>query len=288
MNHHRLRERLARYRLAGSADASSQSIADPWPAKVEHLRNLIAARRRRLDGRRHQSTEIEVGQEIAPGVHLRQRIYDHSLGLPVPPSKLPRDMMLDASLLPLVAFDTETTGLGSGTGQWVWMIGLLEYRQDQWKLSQWWLSRPGSEGLFLEAAHESVSRSCTLLSYNGRAFDVPMLRTRHHLHGMHNPFENKPHLDLLLSVRRRYRGQWPNCRLATVERELLDRPRSDDLPGSQAPEAWRQFLRSGRIQGVAQVLEHNRMDLESLVHLLGHLASIPDERCLVRMSHACP
>ncbi len=278
MDHRRLRERLAHYRAGATTVETSAVESDPWPARVAHLRALVHARERRMAGARAKPAkpvEVDVGKEIAPGVMHVERHYDGAAAspLPSPPGIQPDGSNWPDANAPLLLFDTETTGLGSGAGQWVWMVGLLIYADRRWSLRQWWLSRPGSECLYLEAIAAALPSGFVLLSYNGRSFDVPMLRTRHQLHGLANPFENRTHVDLLHAVRRRYRGLWSDCRLATVERELLGRQRVDDLPGSQAPQAWREFLRAGATAAVAQVLEHNRIDLESLVHLLGHLAA---------------
>lgn len=278
MDHRRLRERLAHYRAGAATAATSVAESDPWPARVAHLRALVQARERRLAGagraKPAEPVEFEVGKEIAPGVMYLERHYDGAAGqtLPPPPGIQPDGSEWPDANAPLL-FDTETTGLGSGAGQWVWMVGLLIYAEQRWSLRQWWLGRPGAECLYLEAIAAALPAGFVLLSYNGRSFDVPMLRTRHQLHGLVNPFENRTHVDLLHAVRRRYRGHWSDCRLATVERELLGRQRVDDLPGSQAPQAWRDFLRAGTTTAVAQVLTHNRIDLESLVHLLRHLAA---------------
>lgn len=275
VDHRRLRERLAHYRAGATTVAPGTAASDPWPARVAHLRALVQAREQRLAGtRRAEPVAVDVGKEIAPGVMYAERHYESPSThvLPLPPDRQPDGSDWPEVDAPLLLFDTETTGLGSGAGQWVWMVGMLIYSSKRWFLRQWWLSRPGSECLYLEAIADALPAAFNLLSYNGRSFDVPMLRTRHQLHGLVSPFENRPHLDLLHAVRRRYRGCWSDCRLATVERELLGRQREDDLPGSQAPQAWRSFLRGGSSAAVGQVLEHNRVDLESLVHLVRYLA----------------
>ena len=85
---------------------------------------------------------------------------------------------------------------------------------------------------------------------------------------------------LLHPVRRFYRGVWENCRLATVERELLGVMREDDLPGSEAPAAWLHYLRGGSAEKLRRVAHHNAQDLSSLAGLLLHLESLNDAACL--------
>jgi uncharacterized protein len=78
----------------------------------------------------------------------------------------------------------------------------------------------------------------------------------------------------LYPTRRRYKGRWENCRLATIERQVLGVVREDDLPGSEAPAAWLSFLRGGSARNLRRVADHNRQDLASLGGLLVHHANL--------------
>jgi len=174
----------------------------------------------------------------------------------------------------LLCFDTETTGLAGGTGTRAFMIGAADWMDDgRLRLRQLMITRLGAERAMLEAFREWLDPGTVLVSYNGRSYDAPLLNTRYRLARMASPLQGLAHLDLLHPVRRRWRGLWPNCRLATVERELLGVAREDDLPGSQAPAAWLHYLRCGRGVGrLNRVLAHNAQDLRSLGGLLGRLA----------------
>ena len=70
-----------------------------------------------------------------------------------------------------------------------------------------------------------------------------MLATRYRLARRANPLAGLSHVDLLYPSRRRWRGVYENCRLATIERHVLRVVREDDLPGAQAPAAWLSYLR---------------------------------------------
>ena len=80
------------------------------------------------------------------------------------------------------------------------------------------------------------------INYNGRSYDAPLLKGRYCIHRQTHAFDDRRHVDILYPVRRAYRGVWANCRLQTVERELLGIVRDDDLPGAEAPAAWLAFL----------------------------------------------
>ncbi len=113
-----------------------------------------------------------------------------------------------------------------------------------------------------------------LVSYNGKCYDAPLLATRYRLARLPNPLAGLAHLDLLHPVRRHWKGQWENCRLATAERQLLGVVREDDLPGSEAPAAWLTYLRGGSAANLRRVAEHNAQDLKSLAGVLLHMAAL--------------
>ncbi|MCG6862083.1 MAG: ribonuclease H-like domain-containing protein [Chromatiaceae bacterium] len=163
--------------------------------------------------------------------------------------------------------DTETSGLAGGTGTWAFLCGLMRFEAHGFLLRQYLLTRLDAEGPYLEAIAAELETAGLLITYNGKSFDGPLLVTRLRLAGLSVPFEDKPHLDLLHLIRRAFARLWPDCRLATAERRLLDFARVGDLPGAEAPAAWLAWLRQGDVEGLAAVLRHNRLDLLSLLAL---------------------
>lgn len=164
--------------------------------------------------------------------------------------------------------DTETTGLSGGSATVVFLVGVARYRDGCLRLRQYLITRFAAEEAMLRALGRDIRGSETLVSYNGKSFDLPLLAARFRLHGLKNPLTVLPHLDLLHPVRRRFAKVWENCRLATVERRLLGVGRKDDLPGSEAPRAWLDYVREQRWRRLQGVLRHNRYDLISLAVLL--------------------
>jgi len=214
------------------------------------------------------------GEEIAPGLHL----IEHRLPWPVAPVlSLGFDARIaQAHSADLVCFDTETTGLAGGTGTRAFMIGIAQWREDALHIRQWFITRLQAERALLAAFADALNGAGVLVSYNGRSYDAPLLRTRFRLARMHEPLTDRAHVDLLHPVRRRYRGRWENCRLATIERRVLGVVREDDLPGSEAPAAWLRYLRGGCARDLGRVAEHNRQDLASLAGLLLHLGRVSE------------
>jgi uncharacterized protein YprB with RNaseH-like and TPR domain len=174
----------------------------------------------------------------------------------------------------LLVLDTETTGLESGTGTLVFVIGLVRWSASRQTLVQLILPEPAGERAFLEALATELETAVGLLSYNGRGFDVPRLRSRMRLQRLDDQRLDLPHLDLLYPTRRLVRGWLPDARLKTVEEGLLATVREDDLPGEFAPEVYRTLQLEGRDTGVADVVRHNALDVENLPRLAGCLSRV--------------
>jgi len=174
----------------------------------------------------------------------------------------------------LVFLDTETSGLAGGTGTIVFMLGLARIEGDELVVRQYQLTGFSGEAPMLEDADIWLREADALVSYNGKCFDVPLLSTRARLAGVRDRCAGMAHLDLLHPTRRAFARRWSDCRLATAERDLIGFRRHDDLPGSEAPLAWFDYLHrgdAGRLPGVAQ---HNHWDLVSLAVLLPALAAV--------------
>ncbi len=214
------------------------------------------------------------GRAIAPGVlYVEERfVWDDGLDALLPP-RWPDGRAVARERF--LCFDTETTGLAGGTGTRAFMIGAADWHAGMLRVRQLYLTALGGETAMLDCFAAWLAPERVLISYNGRCYDAPLLAARYRLARRANPLAGLAHVDLLHGVRRRYRGVWENCRLATVERELLRIVREDDLPGAEAPGAFLAYLRQGHTHDLARVLEHNRQDAVSLARLLQWLAGGP-------------
>ena len=214
------------------------------------------------------------GKEIAIGVQLVEQTL-----VVAPVDELVSLPWGDAAPIErhrLVFFDTETTGLAGGVGTKAFMIGAARIENERLCLRQWYLTKLAGEQAMLRAFSDSLPEQPVFVSYNGLSYDAPLLKGRYRIHRQQHPFESMRHVDLLYATRRRYRGRWENCRLQTIERHALGILREDDLPGSEAPKAWLDFLRGRSSTNLGRVVGHNRQDLLSLCSLLNHLCDLRD------------
>lgn len=290
-----LRQRLHALRPRESAPPAVARAPDPaWAERLARLRQLAADRPgpALAHGRTHAGTESGLpGREIAPGLHLHEvrvgELRVRLAGLELPERLCapwaPGETPVRADLC---LFDTETSGLVGGAGLKVFLLGTLRWDGEGWLLRQYLLTRMRGEAALVEAWVAECRSASRLVSYNGKRFDVPAMRTLETLHGRDAGASERGHWDLLYPVRRAFRGHWPDCRLTTAERMLAGRERAHDLPGSEAPRVWREYLVRGETRDLVRVMQHNRMDLEALLRVLRALLAMPCERFAPKRSRS--
>lgn len=170
--------------------------------------------------------------------------------------------------------DTETTGLSGGAGTVVFAYGLGFVRDDTLVVEQLFLRDFGEERAVLEHLAQRLAEFPVPVTFVGKSYDRHRIAARLAVHKVKAPVLTDVHLDLFHVVRRLYAKRWPDTRLCTAEQRLLGLHRHDDLPGSEAPAAFLQWVRD-RTGPVDRVLEHNRLDVLSLVALLGAIGGSP-------------
>jgi uncharacterized protein YprB with RNaseH-like and TPR domain len=186
----------------------------------------------------------------------------------------------DEPLLSQAYIDTETTGLSGGSGTVAFLIGMATIDGHELKITQWLMTRFSAEATILQAFGNALETGHRLVSYNGKSFDLPLLLTRYRMQGIPPSFAGHSHLDLLHPVRRLFGKRWPDCRLTTVEKQLLRFERHNDLPGAEAPQAWFDYLKRGNAGRLLRVVEHNYLDIVSLAATHTAIAAtISDPTC---------
>ncbi len=163
--------------------------------------------------------------------------------------------------------DTETSGLAGGTGTFAFLIGIGYVEEDRFRVTQFLMRDPRGEAAMLEELAVLAAGRRDLVTYNGGSFDLPLLETRFALNGLRSPFHGARHLDLLHPARRLFKPRHENARLSTLEREVLEVERDDDIPGDRIPQVFFDFLRHGRHPAMESVLAHNRYDIVTLAAL---------------------
>ncbi len=164
--------------------------------------------------------------------------------------------------------DTETTGLSGGTGTVAFLVGLAFWDDGALVVEQILVRALGEEAPMLDRVVSRIRDASMLVTFNGKSFDMPLLRTRFVMARMVAPIE-PPHLDLLHIARRLHKPRGVQCNLTSIEKEVLGFERFDDTPSGEVSACYLHFLRTGETRALLGVVEHNAWDVVAMASLVG-------------------
>lgn len=242
----------------GALDAEDPSTV---PAPVSSLRERLTRLGAPPRPRPARSCELPRGFEELRTPFGIAAIRQDVLALPI----------LDPDPGNVAYVDTETTGLTGGAGTYVFAAAVARPIDCGLRVAQFFLPEPGMESAFLHALRDELEPAEGLATFNGGSFDLPVLRTRWVMARMPGEFTHATHVDLLTLVRALFRHRLESCTLRFVEQRVLGYERDDPLPSALVPDAYFDFLRAGSLDLLEAALEHNRLDVISLVHLHSRL-----------------
>ena len=154
----------------------------------------------------------------------------------------------------------------------IFILGHASVKGENIVLKQHILSQPGSEVPLYKSFLESIDYT-NMVTYNGKAFDWPQVKTRHTLIREHvSKLPAFGHFDLYHGARRMWKHRLDRIKLAIVEKEILDFERKDDIPGFLAPMIFFDFIERKNPEGMLGILHHNELDILSLITLYTHLS----------------
>ncbi|QPC46658.1 ribonuclease H-like domain-containing protein [Mangrovibacillus cuniculi] len=168
-------------------------------------------------------------------------------------------------------FDTETTGLSSGAGTLIFLLGHAELTTNELIVTQHLLPSPGHE----VALYKSFISSCSvdlLMSFNGKSFDWPRVKNRHtFLQELVPALPKFAHFDLYHAAKRLWKLEMNSLKLVEIEKQQLGFTRKDDIPGHLAQFIYFDFVKHHAPESLMEVMRHNERDILSLVTLFTHL-----------------
>jgi uncharacterized protein len=170
----------------------------------------------------------------------------------------------------IVFLDTETTGIQGGTGMCPFLVGIGFFEGDDFHMVQYFIRDFDEEPSMLLALQERLQQFDLTVTYNGAAFDIPLLETRFTLARLENPFQTMSHFDLLFTARKLWRNGHGSCRLVALEREMLSFLRGPDIPGAMIPRVYFDYLQRRPAPQLESVFTHNVHDVVSLAGLTVH------------------
>ena len=173
--------------------------------------------------------------------------------------------------------DTETTGLSHGAGTVAFLVGVGWVEDDELVIEQTMLRDYADEPELIDRLAGRLAGFDCVCTFNGRTFDMPLLQARFTMCRMRDRWRDVENLDLLFPARRTWRLRLGSCRLADLERAILGTPREDDLPGSEVPARFFEFMKTGDESLLADIVDHNRQDIATLAALLIRLCEVNDK-----------
>ena len=173
----------------------------------------------------------------------------------------------------LLFLDTETTGLSGGAGTVAFLLGVGHFCEGGFIIKQYLMRDYDEELSLLANLQAEMGARRALVTYNGKAFDMNLLAGRFIMNGIRMP-KAACHIDLLHPARRIWRRSLDNCRLVTIEGEILGEHRSEDIPGSQIPQVFFDFVETRDWGMMQRVLLHNRLDILALAAILKYVSDL--------------
>lgn len=166
-----------------------------------------------------------------------------------------------------VFLDIETLGLSSRP---LILIGIAKLHLDKIQVRQYFVRSIPEEKPAIKGFIQDLSDHSLLFSFNGDSFDIPYIQERIYYYGIPAQIKH-PSYDILLFSRRKWKGNLPNCKLQTIEKNVLGISRDNDVPGALVPEFYEEYLRTGNIGPILPIIEHNRQDIITLARIYFHL-----------------
>jgi uncharacterized protein len=287
------RQRLERLRKLGVRRGARDLARPPEPPQVQEIPDLPGELVETPFGPALVRTErISIGER--PG--LGELVASEPAALAAL-GQDPRLAGLDPSRAAFI--DTETTGLALGAGTYTFLIGIGTYELQgggeetrflpesgfldgpgDFVVRQFFMRNPGEERAQLHLVEEALSNCTGIVSFNGRAFDLPLIQSRFILARMSFPLAGVPHLDLLPPARRIWRARHGSCSLGSLEHNVLGYWRTaEDVPGWMIPDIYRDYYRTG-VAGdlLARVFYHNLEDITSMAVLGARMVGLFRQR----------
>jgi len=174
----------------------------------------------------------------------------------------------------VIFMDVESTGLGNSP---LFLIGVMVWKGDGFETRQFFARDYAEEASVIRLFLETCAGRKLLVTFNGKSFDFPYIRTRAAATGIR--FDVDPnHMDMLHVCRRIWRRRLPDCKLQTLETFICNRVRHGDIPGSEIPDAYHEYVRTRDAWQMVDVLKHNMLDLVTMADLMNRLPPVQNRK----------
>lgn len=256
--------------------------------KLRAMQPMAAQTHKPLPKRQTGSVPAELELQLQTTPHgeywIREKVFYHQdwSGLEVIPLLTHDDFVRIGKNIALatmdpfatVLIDTETTGLAGGAGTYAFLVGVAFIQPEKIVVRQYFMQEFSQEPALLFDLAKDLAESTGLITFNGKAYDIPLLRNRVVMNRVAMDWNRFVHLDLLHAARRLWRPFTRDCRLNSMEETILGFHRQNDVAGELIPSLYFTSLQTHDLTGLKPVFQHNALDLLSLARLVGKAAEI--------------
>lgn len=174
----------------------------------------------------------------------------------------------------LLFLDLETTSLSIGAGNYPFLTGIGYFKNGDFIIEQFFMEDYAAEAAILEYLLPYFERSLAIVTFNGKSFDIPLLKSRYRINAVPRFPVEMPVIDLVYPCRRVFKRTLPSCSLKSMEENVLGTPRPDDIPGWLIPDVFFSYQKYGETDRLPAVIVHNRLDVFSMCQILVLMNSI--------------
>lgn len=167
----------------------------------------------------------------------------------------------------LLFVDLETTSLSTAAGSYAFLFGTGLARGTDLVIEQYFMEDYAGEAAILEKL-APLFRDYTAVTYNGKSFDIPLLKTRYRMNRVPGFPVDKKTIDLIHPSRAIFRSIYENCALGTIEEKVLGLSREKDIPSWLIPEVYFSYQKHGETARMDLVVAHHRQDIASMALLI--------------------
>jgi len=154
------------------------------------------------------------------------------------------------------------------------LVGAGYVEGDAFVVEQFLMRDYADEPEQLARLADLMDRFDCVCTFNGRTFDMPLLEARFTMNRMRARWRDMEDLDLLPPSRRTWKLRLGSCRLSQLEERVMGFSRVDDLPGRDVPQRYFDYLKTGDMDLLSDILRHNEQDIVTLGTLLVKLAEV--------------
>jgi uncharacterized protein YprB with RNaseH-like and TPR domain len=297
-----IKDKLDRIRKERQTRSKSQHVSNTW-RKIQEEEDLSTKEKleRLINLTRQEKPKESPVQPIEPLAREPLQWLENSYSLDVKYGRIKIASGLEISgdilaclsqdeafreldLSTALFIDLETTGLSGGTGIIPFNIGMGYYRDDKFIVGQYFLGEMAEEERMIQELGEFFKEMNfqSVVTYNGKSFDIPLLETRFILHRQPYPLNGLPHLDFLYPARRLWSHKYESCRLFHLALNVVQTGRTEDIPSAEIPWRYFQYLHTGNYDLIEPILYHNQEDILSLLGLVvvgAHIFSEDPDLC---------